>query len=72
MNLDLELWVAMAAAALFYQYANVHKASTQLFLLSSVAVSVLVMLTVGPGYIGMLTGQALLFAALFLYLKLRK
>ena len=70
MNLDLELWVAMAAAALFYQYANVHKASTQLFLLSSVAV--LVMLTVGPGYIGMLTGQALLFAALFLYLKFRK
>ncbi len=72
MNLDLELWIAMAAAALAYQFANVNKASTQLFLLSSVAVSVLVMLTAGPGYIGMLIGQALLFAALFLYLKSRK
>ena len=71
MNLDLELWIAMAAAALFYQYANVNKASTQLFLLSSVAVSVLVKLTAGPGYIGMLVGQAFLFAVLFLYLKSR-
>ena len=72
MNLALQLWLAMGAAALSYQYANVNKASTQLFLLSSVAVSVLVMLTAGPGYIGMIIGQALLFAVLFLYLKFRK
>ena len=72
MNLNLELWVAMAAAALFYHYANIRKASTPLLVLSSVAVSALVMLIVGQGYIGVLAGQAILFAVLFLYLRLRK
>lgn len=72
MNLNLELWVAMAAAALFYHYANIRKASTPLFVLSSVAVSALVMLFVGQGYVGVLVGQATLFAVLFLYLRFRK
>lgn len=72
MNLNLELWVAMAAAALLYHYANIRKASAPLFVLSSVAVSALVMLIVGQGYIGVLVGQAILFAVLFLYLRLRK
>ena len=72
MNLNLELWVAMGAAALFYHYANTRKAPTAVFVLASVAVSALMMLAVGQGVVAVLIGQVVLFAALFAYLKLRK
>ena len=71
MNLNLELWVAMAAAALFYHYANTQKAPTAIYVLASVAVSVVVMLTIGQGAVGALVGQAILFVAIFVYQKLR-
>ena len=72
MNLNLELWVGMGAAALFYHFANTRKADTALFVLASVAVSVLMMLVVAQGVVGLLIGQVVLFAVLFAYLKLRK
>lgn len=72
MNLNLELWVAMAAAALFYHYANTQKAPTGVYVLASVAVSVIIMLTIGQGAVGVLVGQLILFAAVFAYQKLRK
>ena len=72
MNLNLELWVAMAAAALFYHYASTCKAPTAVYVLASVAVSVIIMLTIGQGAVGVLVGQAILFAAVFAYQKLRK
>ncbi|MCY7387155.1 MAG: hypothetical protein LH481_03680 [Burkholderiales bacterium] len=75
MNLNLELWVGMAAAALFYHYANTQKtqkAPATVYVLASVAVSVIVMLTIGQGAIGVLVGQAILFAVVFAYQKLRK
>ena len=72
MSANAELWIAMAAAALCYHYANTQKAPVAIFVLASVAVSALVMLATGFGYVGILIGQAILFAALFAYLKLRK
>ena len=72
MNLNLELWVAMAAAALFYHYATTQKAPTAAYVLASVAVSVITMLTIGQGAVGVLVGQAILFAAVFAYQKLKK
>ena len=72
MNLNLKLWVAMAAAALFYHCANTQKAPTTVYVLASVAVSVIVMLTIEQGAVGVLVGQAILFAAVFAYQKLRK
>jgi hypothetical protein len=72
MNLNLELWVAMAAAALFFHFANRSKAPAAVFVLASVAVSALVMLTVEQGYLAVLIGQVVLFAVIFAYLKIRK
>ena len=71
MNLNLELWVAMAAAALFYHYANTQKAPTVVYVLASVAVSVIIMLAFGQGAVGVLVGQAILFAAVLAVQKLR-
>ena len=72
MNLNLELWVAMGAAALFYHYANTRKAPTAVFVLASVAVSALMMLAVGQGVVAVPIGQVVLFAGLFTHLKFRK
>ena len=72
MNLNLELWVAMAAAALFYHYASARKAPAAIYVLASVAVSAIIMLTIGQGAVGVLVGQAILFAAVFVYQKLRE
>ena len=72
MNLNLELWVAMAAAALFYHYANARNAPAAVYVLASVAVSAIIMLTIGQGAVGVLVAQAILFAAVFAYQKLRK
>lgn len=72
MNLNPELWIAMAAAALFYHFANTRKAPAAVFVLASVAVSTLIMLTNWQGYVGILIGQTILLAALIGYLKWRK
>ena len=72
MSLNLELWIAMAAAALFYQYARIHKVSTAAYVVASVTVSVLVMLIIGQGWEGVLIGQLILFALIFTYAKIRK
>ncbi len=72
MNLNAELWIAMAAAALFYHFARTRKAAAPIFVLVSVAVSTLIMLTNWHGYVGILIGQAVLFVVLIAYLKWRK
>ena len=72
MSLNLELWIAMAAAALVYHYANIRKVSTAAYVLASVAVSALVMLLIGQGWAGVLIGQLLLFGVIFAYEKFRK
>ncbi len=72
MNLNLELWVAMAAAALFYHYASTQKRPPAVYVLASVAVSAIIMLAIGQGAVGVLVGQAILFAAVLAYQKLRK
>lgn len=72
MSLNLELWIAMAAAALFYHYASIRKASTAAYVLASVTVSVLVMLIIVQGWAGILIGQLLLFGVIFAYEKLGK
>ena len=72
MSLNAELWIAMAAAALFYHYAATRKLSVQLYVLASVAVSIIAMLAISQGWVGVLVAQLVLFVAIWGYQKFRK
>lgn len=72
MSLNPELWIAMAAAALLYHYAATRKLPAPLYVLASVAVSIVAMLAIGQGWIGVLVAQLVLFAALLAYQRFRK
>jgi hypothetical protein len=72
MSLNAELWIAMAAAALFYHYAATRKLPAQLYVLASVAVSIASMLAIAQGWAGVLVAQVVLFAAIWGYQKFRK
>jgi hypothetical protein len=68
-SFDPQLWVAMAAAALFYHYATSQKASTQLYLFASVVVSAICMLVLKVDWIGLTAAQVVLFIVLRLAKK---
>jgi hypothetical protein len=72
MSLNPELWIAMAAAALLYHYAATRKLPAQLYVLASVAVSIVSMLVIGQGWVGVLVAQVVLFAVLWGYQRFRK
>jgi hypothetical protein len=71
MSLDLTLWLAMGGAAFFYHFAASQKANPALFLLISVAISVLAMLLFPGEWIAVLLAQGLLFLALTTYQKFK-
>ena len=71
MSLNAELWIAMAAAALFYHLAVRQKAPTAVYVLASVAVSIVVMLVLAQGWEALLIAQLVLLALLLGYRALR-
>ena len=72
MSLDLTLWLAMGGAALFYHFATSHQATPALYMLMSVAVSVLVMLVFPREWLDILLGQGLLYLALTAYKRFKR
>lgn len=71
MSLNAELWIAMAAAALFYHLAVRQKAPTAVYVLASVAVSIIVMLALAQGWEALLGSQLVLLALILLFRKIR-
>jgi len=72
MNLNLDLWVAMAAAALFFHHANRQKVHPAFFVMASVMVSALVMLLLPATPLAVLGGQVGLFVVIAGLQRLRK
>jgi hypothetical protein len=72
LSFDPQLWIAMAAAALFYHYASSRKASIQLYLLLSVAVSAAYLLWSQTGWLGLIIAQIVLFVFLVLIGRKKK
>ncbi len=72
MSLDFSLWLAMGAAAFFYHHALGRGKPPALFMLVSVAVSVLAMVVFPREWLAILLGQLLLFGAIFAYARFRR
>ena len=64
MNLNLDLWIAMAGAALFFHYAGVQKVHPAYYVMASVSVSALVMLFLAADWMILLGSQFALWALL--------
>ncbi len=69
MSLDLTLWLAMGGAAFFYHYAMNQGTKPALYMMTSVAVSVLVMVIFPHEWLVVLLGQAILYGVLTAYKK---
>jgi CHASE2 domain-containing sensor protein len=65
-SFDPQLWIAMAAAALFYHYARSQKATVHLYLFLSVSVSAAYLLWAQTGWLGLIIAQLALFVFLVL------
>ena len=72
MSLDFSLWLAMGGAAFFYHFAASQGAVPALYMLTSVAVSVLVMIAFPREWIAILLSQVLLYLALLAYKKFKR
>ncbi len=72
MSLDISLWLAMGAAAFFYHHALGRGKPAALFMLISVAVSVLAMVLFPREWLAILLAQLLLFGEFGVYAKFRR